>query len=1249
MPSRTSSSRPSDPAAASVSLPIDTESPGRPAAPPGSFRRLAPYLLRHKRTLLVSAVLAIGWAVTVAFLPVTQGRVIDDAIVAGTAPLMPLLMLLAVLAVSRFVLSAGWRYLGGTTAFRIQDELRRDVYDTLQRLDFTGHAQLQSGQLVSRISSDLRYVHLLLSWIPQVAAAATSASLALVVMFVLSPPVAALVLGVIVAVFAVTHRQRRRVYAAGWDAQEREAEMTSLVEEAVTGVRVVRAFGQQPAETRRLHGSLLGMFASRVRAVRLRAPFIASLQGAPLAGQVLVLLVGGLLVLNGQLTVGVFLACTGYLAELVGLARVAGVIMVHAPLCRAATERVGELLDLEAEITEPLRPIDVADQGGVVSFRDVRFAYADGDGHQVLRGFTLDVAAGETVALVGASGCGKSTALTMLPRFFDADAGTVTIDGIDVRRWSLPELRRRIGVVFENSFLFSDTIAANISYGRPQATLEEIRTAARAAAADTFITGLPEGYDAVVGEEGITLSGGQRQRVALARALLAEPGILLLDDATSSVDVQVEEEIHANLAPFLAVRTVLLVAYRESTLRLADRVVLVDDGRVVDQGSHTELLVRSALYRDLFGEDAAVPAPGGGPADAAPDSAELISRARTGRFAVTASAWESRQDATGHLPGADTAIPPEVAEQIAALPAPTDPPVVDFTREGAARGPLRLVAFLRPYAGGLLVGLALVVLEAAILLVNPMLVREAVDDGMLAGSVPALVTICGVSAVLVVLLWLDQRTGYLWTSRSTERLLLALRVRIFGQLQRLGIDFYDRTQAGRVMTRMTSDVDAIAELFQIGLINAVVSIATFSGMTVVVVALDPTLALVVLSVIPFAAAITWWYRRRASVAYDEAREQVSTINATIQEGMAGIRITHAYRREAVNLARFAALGRAYVAASLRGLFATAVYVATVELLSVLAIAAVLGVGAARIESGTLALGTLVAFLLYLAQVFAPIQQMSQVFDVYQRARTGLVRVRGLLSLETSTPVRPDATPVDDVRGELRFDSVRLRYASASTDAIRDVDLHVPAGQRVAFVGRTGAGKSTLSKLIARFYDPTEGAVLVDGRPLDELDVTSYRQHLGYVPQEPFLFSRTIRDNIAYARPDASAAEVEAASRAVGAHAFIQRLPGGYHHVVAQRGRSLSAGQRQLVCLARALLGDPSILILDEATSNLDLASERRVNQAMRVASAGRTTLVVTHRPQSLRWVDRVLVVAGGRIVADEPAPVYIERTLRPAS
>lgn len=1193
-------------------------------------RRLWPFVKRHKAVLIVSMLLAAAYAGISSLLPLVQQVILDDAIVKHRMPLMPLLLLLAVMGVAVFVISSGWRYLGAKAALRMQHDMRDDIYDTLQRLDFSGHSQLQSGQLVSRASSDLRWVQMLIAWLPEVASTVVGVVVSVAVMATLSPILAAIVVVIIACVFLITNRLRHRVHAAGWDAQQREADMTTVVEESVMGVRVVRAFGQEAAETERLHEALLTMFRARVRAVRLRAPFLATLLAGPQMGQVVILLIGGLFVLHGDLTVGVFLAFSGYLTVLASKARIAGMILSNLPRCQAAIERIGEILDLRPTLVEADEPREPASRAGAIEFRDVNFAYDDGDGSRVLRNFTLTVAAGESIALVGPSGCGKSTAMQLVPRFFDVNSGAVLVDGVDVREQPLEPLRSRVGMVFENSFLFSDTIANNIAYGVPDATDEQIHAAARAAMADDFIMATPDGYQTIVGEQGMTLSGGQRQRVALARAILVDPDILLLDDATSSVDVAVEKEIHANLGPFLDARTTIMVAYRESTVRMADRVVLVDAGRVVDQGSHEELLQRSDLYRELFGDAAGVD----------DGAAALLPAARRGEFEPTASSWESRGDVTGRLP-VILQVNQAQAARIAALPTWNDDPKVDLRAESLRRDPFTLLSFIKPYRYGLMVGLALVVIEVLVSLVNPLVIREGVNLGMLGKSVPALLLVCVVAAVLAVLLYFDQSGSQLWTQRTTERLLIALRARVNGQLQRLGIDFYDRTQAGRVMTRMTSDIDAIAQLLQQGLINLLMALLTFAGMSVVVIALDPRLALVVLCVIPPAAVATWWYRKRASVAYDESRERTSMLNANLQESLAGIRVTHAYRREAKNLRVFAGIGREFIHWSQRSAFATAVYVGVVELLSVLATAAVLGVGFLLISSHQLAVGTLLAFLLYLAQVFAPVQQMATVFDVYQRARAGLSRIRRLLALPTSTPQVEDPIEPGELAGDIRLHDVRLRYAGTTVDALRDVNLHIPAGQRVAFVGRTGAGKSTTVKLISRFYDPTAGRILVDGTPLERFDLAAYRRQLGYVPQEPFLFSRTVRENIAYARPDATDAEVEAAARAVGAHQFISRLPDGYHQRITERGRSLSAGQRQLLCLARALIVDPAILILDEATSNLDLASERKVNRAMRVASQGRTTLVVTHRPQSLHWVQRVLVVADGRIVDDQEPAVYL--------
>ncbi len=503
--------------------------------------RLWPLIRRHRVILTIACLLAAVYAVVTSFLPLIQQIIVDDAIVTHRTPIVPWLILIVVMGAVIFVISSAWRYLAAKASFRIQHDLRNGIYDTLQKLDFSGHTQLQSGQLVSRASSDLRWVQMLIGWFPQVIATVVGVGVSIVVMATLSPLLAGIVVVTIVVVFIVTHRMRLRVHAAGWDAQQREADMTTEIEESVMGVRVVRAFGQEDAETERLHRALLNMFRARVRAVRLRAPFFATLMAGPQLGQVVILLIGGLFVMNGDLTVGIFLAFSGYLTGLAGQARVAGMILSNLPQCQAAIERIGEILDLRPTLTEAVRPTSPASRAGSIEFRDVGFVYADGNDTPVLTGFNLTVTAGESVALVGLSGCGKSTAMQLVPRFFDAGSGSVLVDGVDVREQPLSELRSRVGVVFENSFLFSDSIANNISYGVPDATNDRIEAAARAAMAHDFIMETPDGYDTVVGEQGMTLSGGQRQRVALARAILIDPDILLLDDATSSVDVTVEK------------------------------------------------------------------------------------------------------------------------------------------------------------------------------------------------------------------------------------------------------------------------------------------------------------------------------------------------------------------------------------------------------------------------------------------------------------------------------------------------------------------------------------------------------------------------------------------------------------------------------------------------------------------------------------------------------------------------------------
>lgn len=846
-----------------------------------------------------------------------------------------------------------------------------------------------------------------------------------------------------------------------------------------------------------------------------------------------------------------------------------------------------------------------------------------------------------------------------------------------MRGLTYDSLRAAIGLVPEDSFLFSDTIRANIAYGHPEAADAQIEAAARAAQAEGFIKALPAGYDTKVGEQGLTLSGGQRQRIALARAILTDPRLLLLDDATSAVDARVEHEIHEALRAVMAGRTTLLIAHRRSTLGLADRIAVLDRGRLCDIGTHEELEHRSPLYRRLLTDPdalgAASPRTPDAPAMAeferdiegnlerdieleAEIDSEPVNAKRRVADGVTPELWRRQEESeTTASPAAGTGAPgaghsmagavagmpatPALLAQVAALPPADDEPAVDEAQAVSAEKSYNLRRLLHGFWAPLAVSLGLVAVDAGSGLLLPILIRHGIDKGVEQAALGAVWVAAVLALGVVVAQWAAQFAETRMTGRTGERVLYALRVKIFTQLQRLGLDYYERELTGKIMTRMTTDVDALSSFLQTGLVTAVVSVFTFFGILIALLVLDVELALIVFATLPVLVLGTIVFRRKSVAAYELARDRVSLVNADLQESVSGLRIVQAFRRERAGAARFAERSDSYREARVRGQWLISVYFPFVQLLSSGAAAAVLIVGAGRVEAGTLTTGALVAYLLYIDLFFAPVQQLSQVFDGYQQATVSLGRIQGLLREPTSTPRPAEPREVRELRGEIAFEDVRFAYGTAEErgekgEALAGISLRIPAGQTVAFVGETGAGKSTLVKLVARFYDPTSGRVTADGADLRELDLTAYRHRLGVVPQEPYLFPGTVRDAIAYGRPEAGDAEVEAAARAVGAHDMIATLDGGYLHTVAERGRNLSAGQRQLIALARAELVDPDVLLLDEATAALDLATEAQVNQATDRLAGKRTTLVVAHRLTTAARADRVVVMDRGRVVED---------------
>jgi ATP-binding cassette subfamily B protein len=1223
----------------------------------GWVRRLLGYMKPHKKNAYIAFGVAIGGQLIQSLLPVVQKVVLDDVITAKRRPLAPWLALMITMGTATFVLAYFRRFRGGRIALDVQHDLRTAIFRQLQRLDFARHDELQTGQLVSRASADVALIQGFLQFLPIGVANVLLFVVSLGAMFWLSPPLALVMLAVAPALLFTAMRLRTSVFPASWDAQQKAGEVANVVEESVTGVRVVKGFGQEAHELDRLARRSERMFAARVRLWNLQARLQPALQTIPAFGQVAVLALGGWLALRGHISYGTFLAFSTYMLLITPPVRQLAAILTVGQLARAGAERIFDLLDSTPLVQDRPDAAELRVTSGEIVFDRVTFGYTSAE--PVLREFTLTVTPGETVALVGSSGSGKSTVGLLLPRFYDVHAGAVRIDGTDVRAVTLQSLRRSIGVVFEDSFLFSDSIAANIAFGRPGATPAEIEAAARAAEAHDFVMQLPQGYDTVVGEQGLTLSGGQRQRIALARALISDPQVLLLDDATSSVDARIEEEIHATLHRIASTRTTILIAHRRSTLSLADRIVVVDRGRVVDSGTDEELRARCSLYRMLLsgpGDDAEgldAPAldagadehPVGGITPSAwrgidPDE---LRRARIADATRPASPAQMRMAGGGGGGGGaggawmtgvgGTMAPtPELLAQVDALPPATAEPRVDIEAEARPVRAFSFLRFLRRYRGWLAVGVGLVALDAACSLAGPLLVRHGIDVGQ-RGSRALWIATAAFFAVVCVN-WVIMRTEQRVLGRTSERLLHALRIKVFAHLQRLGVDYYENEMAGRIMTRMTTDIDALSQLLQHGLVNALVNLVTFVGVGVALVVINPRLALVTATILPPLVIATLWFRAQSTKAYEAARERIAAVNANLQEGLSGVRVSQAFVREERNQEQFDEVAAEYRDARVHAQRLVATYFPFVDFLSAIAASVVLGAGSAFVAQGSMEVRDLIAFLLYLSLFFAPIQQLSQVFDSYQQARVAIQRIGELLATPTTVPPASDPVPVPRLRGEIVLEGVHFRYANAVDDALRGVNLAVHPGETVALVGETGAGKSTVLKLVARFYDPTQGDVRVDGVPVRDYDPVAYHQQLGVVPQEAFLFAGTVRDNIAYGRAGATDAEVEAAARAVGAHDFIASLPGGYLQWVSERGRSLSSGQRQLIALARAHLVDPAILLLDEATSNLDLRTEAKVQAAMGVAAHGRTTILIAHRLQTARLADRIVVIDAGRVVEE---------------
>ena len=1148
--------------------------------------------------------------------PALTGHAVDIATGNAEGSVTRTAWAMVAVAAATYVLSFPRRVTAGRLASSSQHWLRTEILRTLHRLDGPGQDTIVTGQIVSRSISDLNQYHMVLANLPMLLTRVVQLALTLAVMLWMDIPLTLMSLALLPLILWEANRSRKTLYAATWVNQHATAELAEHVEQTVSGVRVVKAFGQEQREIDQLDQLGRHLYAVKMRAAKLTARFQPVLSQLPKVALVVTIIAGGMLAIRGQITIGQFVAFTAYLTSMTSMMSMLTNQYVRLQMGMSSFDRLDDVLKLAPAAETAAAPT----AGTGLRFDNVHFSTG---GNPVLNGFSLTVRPGETVALVGPPGAGKTMAVQLAGGFYQPDSGSVKLlDGSA----SPAALRHKVLCVFDEAFLFSSSVRDNIAMGShlpPDELDAAVRETARLACADEFIERLPDGYETEVGERGLTLSGGQRQRIALARALMAKPEVLVLDDATSAIDAVTESRILANLREELTDVAVLTVAHRQSTVDHGDEVAVVRGGAVVKCGPRDEV-VESPEYLATMSADTPTELP------AAPTRTDLwpeVTEPERERVIVPTTGRASTVNAT-----------PELLARVEKLPAATEQPDLSAERLEQLRTPssdfhvrdlFRAVRWL--IAGTV----ALLVVGVVADLAFPTLVRAAVDRGIANSDQASLIRTGLIALGVVAVAWASMTVMTVLSSRSGERLLYGLRLRSYAHLQQLGLSFFESRLSGKIMTRMTTDIDTLSSFLQTGLAQAIVAVGSLAGVTVMLVATDGQLALVAFAAVPVIALATWGFRHFSKRFYAAARAQISAVNGEFAELIGGIRVTQTHLAQDHFEARFAQMSDEYRRIRMNSVRLVGLYFPGMQFVSQVMTAVIIGVGATRIADGTLSVGVLVAFTMYLSQLYGPIQQLGQIFDSWQQATVSFDRIRELLAERTTVPdtgTRPGAHTA--ASGELSLDDVTFGYSPDAEPVIDGMELSLSPGSTVALVGPTGAGKSTVVKLLARFYDPVEGAVRASGTNVAEFPLADWRRALAQVPQESYLFPGTVADNIAYGAAAATDDEVQAAVERIGALGVIGTIPGGFNARVGERGRGLSSGQRQIIALARAEMLEPAVLLLDEATATLDPATERAVLDASDKAMAGRTSVVVAHRLATAARADRILVIDEGRIIED---------------
>jgi len=981
--------------------------------------------------------------------------------------------------------------------------------------------------------------------------------------------------------------------------------------DAVQGLPTLKAFGQSKARgllladrARALFRTTMGVLAANSATSALTILGIAS-------GAAVALAWGAVRVSDGELELRSLLIVLMLGVEIFRPLRELVQLYHDGMIAMSSAEGIFDIMDAPVDVADAATspsPLQLAPE---VTFEGVNYAYSGGR-RPALHDLSFTLNAGETLGLVGPSGAGKSTIVWSILRFFDPQSGRVLLGGTDIREISLSQLRDQVAVVTQDTYLFHGTVAENLRFGGPNATQEQLEVAAKTANAHNFISHLPQGYDTIVGERAVRLSGGQKQRIAIARAVLKDAPILILDEALSNVDAENEAVIQLALDHLMEGRTTLIIAHRLSSVVKADRIIVLEDGRLVESGNHGELVAAGGVYAELMAQQRELDEeePGG------------------------------HQDAHGH----DASTHAAVQDASAFVPQPAHQGEGHHHHAvpsgGAAHAPASRIGFLtvwrrlfqlvRPWRGELaltfLLGLAHHSSIIGLSVISALLVGQVITGGELT----VLLVLLGVFVPLAAFFtWAES-----WVAHDLAyRLLAEMRVDVYNKLDPLTPAYMVRRRSGDLVSIVGGDVELVEFFFAHTITPAFVAILVPAGVLATLAFVAWPIALVLSPFLLAVAISPFMAQKRSEGLGDELRSQLGDVHAHMVDSIQGMREISAFGQGPARTAEMVDNSWRFAHFQLRFLKERAFQIGFIEGMTALGGLAVLTMGAWLMIEGEISRPQLILSVILSVAAFAPISDI---------ARTIKQLMETLAAARRLFVVHDEPVPVVDGPGvqahenglspAISFDHVGFSYGHGEAQALHGVTFDVEAGQTVALVGRSGAGKTTCANLVMRFWDPGEGHVRLNGHNLRDYELDDLRRQIALVSQDTYLFNASIRDNLRLGKIEASDNEIEAAAQQANAHEFITAFPDGYDTLVGERGMQLSGGQRQRISIARAILKNAPVLILDEATSHLDAVNERQVRQALETLMAGRTTVVIAHRLSTIRDADRIVVLDNGHAV-----------------